>query len=988
MNSGSCTPCHSSCLTCSGGSSTQCTTCNMGFSLASGSCSAIVCPAGKYLNGNDCLNCHSYCSTCQGPSTVDCLTCPAGFNLKPNGFCERQCLTTHYNDNTDNLCYLCDPQCQTCNKSGRFGCTSCLSTETLRFDGLCAKTCFVGFYYLDSENQCYQCHSSCKSCSGPGPNACLECKNGLLVQLDKTCQAGCPQGTVIINSIKCEKCHASCLSCTNISDTGCSLCLAGLFKLPNNKCDSAIPAFHYYDSIARIVKACHSDCGTCDGTTSSECLSCRDFENFRLTPSRQCVDCLTQYSAFQETCSFVVTLRLGDPSTRAINAKASSTFKISFDGQSKYSQTLTLQRFREAIKMEIVEMSPSDYTVVLEQREGEYVIDIFSAQSKATPTTLKVTPTKSKILTDPNTGIVTLVFLPTPATKIFQLKEAPNAAVMDSLGSIGASSEGAVGMVSSIASAFSALSIVATSPLMTPLIKFLKIFKLISRLKLINIFFGAYLEFVLDLAGTMFAIGNDPQDFKFKQFDMVTRGKLTRFKITTISVEVMWVKYMLYFLILILRLYQAILRKYVTRRKHFSTEDQIMDKIADESRIIIFTMLVIDITFYSIRCISHLNLNGKQSRDSITSFVLSFIAIIAVSVDVLLLFLANKDMNLEKVLKDRKVAERRVKNDIVRKKRLENLLAQGKNPSEEPNEDQGQQDENEEKEKDENCDKEKKGKGEKSGNGNGSSEVSTVKFLKPTENSSQAAVNFFTEGIITDKIKTARYFNSISLVKLIIVEPFYVTLQLFPTFQIVCLVVLQLSYFVYFCRMAFGQKVFQSKANLIQILINELAILLFLLIGCIFQIAGGAKAMSTSLSNPLQIVGIVMLIISCVLGAGIMLWSIVSTVCAVIKKKMANKMRKEYRKHFYDPMKGNQLPDKDANTDEVSNQEPPAKLGKKEVLKVEPRSQPEAVGKERKKDLVIKKKGKGEENDGMNGLTVTPLKRLRGKRLVGKLKLN
>lgn len=783
----------------------------------------------------------------------------------------------------------------------------------------------------------------------------------------------------MVNSIRCEKCHASCLKCSDTTETGCSECLAGLYKLPNNKCDSAIPFYHFYDSVAKVVKACHADCSTCDGTTSSDCLSCRDPENFRLTPNKKCVDCMSQYSEYPETCSFVVALRLGDPASRAVNAKASSTFKITFDGESKYAKTLNAEKFKEAIQMEIIELSSQEYSLALEQREGEYVIDIFASKSQAAPVTLKVTPIKTKILTDPNTGLVTLVFRQTPALKLFQLKEAPNAAVMDSLGSIGASSQGAVGAVAAAASAFSALSIVATSPLMTPLIKFLKIFKLISRLKLINIFFGAYLEFVLDLAGTMFAIGNDTQEFKFKQFDMTTRGKLTRFKITTVSVEVVWVKYMIYFMILIVRVYQAILRKYVTRRAHFSGEDQIVDKIADESRIIIFTMVVIDITFYSIHCVSHLNLGQKQSRDSSISFVLSFITIIAVSIDVLLLFLSNKDMNLEKVLKERRVAERREKNDIVRKKRLERFLALGGNPAaNEPCEDQEKEEGSEVKKNEEKNE-------EKMDNKNGASKP---KFLKPTENSSQAAVNFFTEGIITDKIKAARYFNSISLVKLIIVEPFYVTLQLFPTCQIICLFAIQLSYFIYFCRLAFGQRVFQGKANVIQILINELAILLFLTIGAIFQVAGGAKAMSTSLSNALQIVGIVMLVISCILGAGIMIWSIISTVYKVIKKRMANKMRREYRKVFHDPMKG-ELPPKDANLDKKESEQKQERSkeaeDKQEVKKL---PTPVSIGKERKRDRVILGRDERNENGETNGLSVNKGKRLKGKRNVRKLRLN
>jgi hypothetical protein len=68
-----------------------------------------------------------------------------------------------------------------------------------------------------------------------------------------------------------------------------------------------------------------------------------------------------------------------------------------------------------------------------------------------------------------------------------------------------------MGAVAGVASALSAIAVLASSPILAPLIKFLKIFKLVSRLKLINIFFGAYLEFILMIAGLMFNIGDDDQ---------------------------------------------------------------------------------------------------------------------------------------------------------------------------------------------------------------------------------------------------------------------------------------------------------------------------------------------------------------------------------------------------------------------------------------------------------------------------------------------
>ena len=169
-------------------------------------------------------------------------------------------------------------------------------------------------------------------------------------------------------------------------------------------------------------------------------------------------------------------------------------------------------------------------------------------------------------------------------------------------------------------------------------------------------------------------------------------------------------------------------------------------------------------------------------------------------------------------------------------------------------------------------------------------------MIKVKENSSQAAVNFFTEGIVTEKLKEGRYFNSISLVKLIVVEPFYVTLQMFPTFQILCLTSIQLAYFVYFCKMAFKQKIFISKLKVSEVMINEIAILCFLTIGLLFQLSGGIQNLSQGFSTALQIVGIVFLGLSCILGAGTIIVSFANTAYQIIKTRRNKKMREIYQK--------------------------------------------------------------------------------------------
>jgi hypothetical protein len=870
MNNGFCTNCHSECLTCNGGNQNQCQSCLVGKMVSNGYCVNITCPAGKYLSGNDCFNCNPYCSTCQGEGVNACITCPAGFTLKNNGFCERNCASNEYNDNALNLCRPCSAACLTCYKAGEYGCTSCKAGSTLRFDGLCLKSCSAGFYYLQASNECFMCHASCKNCSGPSSLECSECKAGLLVQLDRSCKTGCPPNAFIENNTKCTACHSSCATCSSASDLSCTQCRSGLYKHPTGKCEGTVPEGYYLDVAAGAVFPCHSTCKSCEGPLETHCTSCKDSMKDRLSSDQKCIDCIAQALENKLTCSSFVAIKLTKPSARAVNSAASQSVRLGFEGESSYSTSLTPKIFQESVKMEILNMNPSEYTLQLSKREGEYCIDVFSTVSMDSPVTLKVTPITQQVLTDPSTGQSTLVFLQNPAVFVMALSKAPNASAMATLSSMTESSQGPMQAVSTAASFFAMISILATTPLMTPFLKFLKIFKLLSRLKLINVFFGGYLEFVLMMSGMMFELGGDSQTLQFLRFDSNTRGKLTKFAITPVSVEVMWVKYMVYYLIVLVRVYQAKLRVYIKKRKHFDPQDQIVDKVADESRIIIFTMVVIDIFFYSAHCVSHMNLAIPQSRDSTISLILSFITIIAVSIDILLLVISNSNMNVSKVLWERKKVEIMARNDRIRDKRIQ--LWKAGTPHDAP--------------------------AYALEEGPTSSKKSPMPPKRLKENASEAAVRFFTEGIQTDKVQEGKFFNTISLLKLIAVEPFYVTLQMFPSLQIGILFALQLTYYIYFLRMAFKKKIFISKVDVVQIFINELSILVFLGIGLIFQLGGGVDNFSTGLATGMQISGILVVAVTGFLGAGIIILSIIKSVAAFLKAKKFKKTKDEYNKVF------------------------------------------------------------------------------------------
>jgi hypothetical protein len=314
------------------------------------------------------------------------------------------------------------------------------------------------------------------------------------------------------------------------------------------------------------------------------------------------------------------------------------------------------------------------------------------------------------------------------------------------------------------------------------------------------------------------------------------------------------------------------LRSYIKRRVWFSYEDQLVDRIADETRIIIFTMIVIDIFFYSIRCVSHMSLDLKQSRDSNISFIISVITIICIVSDLSLLFLSNRELKLGKLKKQRKDEETLKKNDRIMQLRLKLMRENAPflDPSEHLN--QAAEDAN-------------------------NQQLKTMAEL-PKESNSFAAVLFFTEGIKLEHINDCKYYNSYSLVKLIIVEPIYVTLQLFPKAQILALVAIQLTYFTYFCNLAFRKRVFVSWVNPLQIFCNEFAVLLFLMVGLVFEVGGGINSFSVETAAILQYIGMGGLFVSCLTGTLIIVISVFRGVIVAVRNWKLKKMRETYEKEF------------------------------------------------------------------------------------------
>jgi hypothetical protein len=199
-----CASCQSPCSTCYG-TSTNCTSCQIGMTVVNNSC---VCAPGYYnasINSTfQCMPCHPLSLTCFGPNFWESYMCMSNIqNIASISGTTCQCKPGYFYANYS--CFPCGGKCQTCNSTATH-CTKCINGISLMLkDNMCVCNLGMGFYETSNNNTtvCNSCHPLAQTCSGPQFWQALTCNN--------TIQNIAP----IINNTTCQ-------------------CLDGFYFIPSN----------------------------------------------------------------------------------------------------------------------------------------------------------------------------------------------------------------------------------------------------------------------------------------------------------------------------------------------------------------------------------------------------------------------------------------------------------------------------------------------------------------------------------------------------------------------------------------------------------------------------------------------------------------------------------------------------------------------------------------------------------------------------------
>uniref|UniRef100_A0A3Q4AME9 SPC3 n=1 Tax=Mola mola TaxID=94237 RepID=A0A3Q4AME9_MOLML len=274
-------PCDPECTDsgCEGPSPQQCVTCLHFFLKFKNNTRTCVseCPRGFWGDRRRCKRCYSSCETCTGSRSDQCTSCQAGHHLtEGTNTCTAICGDDYYLDHEANMCRKCSEDCLKCTSYSI--CTECKPGTSLQ-GNRCQQSCEAGFYYDGQEGVCQACHHACATCAGAGVGSCNRCAEGYLMEewrCVSSCSAGFYATNVSVLSL-CAlllRCDASCLTCEGPSRGNCSSCSSGHSLqegvcVVNTECTDG-----QYQGSDGTCHACDVTCLKCTGPQREDCISC------------------------------------------------------------------------------------------------------------------------------------------------------------------------------------------------------------------------------------------------------------------------------------------------------------------------------------------------------------------------------------------------------------------------------------------------------------------------------------------------------------------------------------------------------------------------------------------------------------------------------------------------------------------------------------------------------------------------------------------
>jgi hypothetical protein len=364
-----------------------------------------------------------------------------------------------------------------------------------------------------------------------------------------------------------------------------------------------------------------------------------------LNSTGECFDCSSYGDLDPDLCKTTVKLKLSEAPLILADDFASTTLLLSFTNSSEYADRIIALNFSSIVELTVQGLTAEEFTWKLFLKRQKLLIALIFTKALSQASTVTIMPLTKVVLRSDVSGISELIFLNKSSSMPIKVVLPPNPAVMSSIKGMAGSTEGTSANFG-IATAAICSSIVLFPGLVSPVMKLFRVFKMLSRLRLINIYFGVYLEIFLTVCNLLFSLGGDEIDKETIMAAPDSRGKLTTYKVTPVAVQSITVKVSLLIILFAVRIYREKIRTYAVKASTLTWGDGVINRIAEAARVTMIASLSLDVLFYASHSLLHLRWTSPMLPDNAKqSLWLSFVSIVFISGDIIALFLENQSCN-------------------------------------------------------------------------------------------------------------------------------------------------------------------------------------------------------------------------------------------------------------------------------------------------------------------------------------------------------
>jgi hypothetical protein len=228
---------------------------------------------------------------------------------------------------------------------------------------------------------------------------------------------------------------------------------------------------------------------------------------------------------------------------------------------------------------------------------------------------------------DPETNIATIIFTNNNDKINFRAEPPYSESLIKGMVTTGSTFGDVAGAAGTIGFSVAMIASFFNMPAMGFLVKFLIMFKILDRLKLLNVYFGPLLGGFLDAIGNILNLtsGTGGRDRGFR-FDTKTRGKITQYKLDNLALYHIPMKYAIYIATWFLDMPRIKIWRYAKSLDNMGKADRAFCLVAEKIRFLIFTSFISDIALFSLNELIHHDLTvPNQVAYSNISYSIVFI---------------------------------------------------------------------------------------------------------------------------------------------------------------------------------------------------------------------------------------------------------------------------------------------------------------------------------------------------------------------------